>query len=57
VYATHTREEVKMKKEYTQPQLVKHGTVSEITLTPPSGKDTTVCPIDKFDYFSCGAHS
>ena len=42
------------KKTYTKPHLVTHGTVNEITLVPPSGKDPTACPLDKFGYSSCG---
>ena len=46
-----------MKKAYTTPRLITHGTVKDITLTPPSGKDPRECPDDKFGYNSCGGHS
>ena len=46
-----------MKKAYSTPRLVTHGTVNDITLTPkgpPSGKDPRTCTPDKFGYSSCG---
>ena len=42
-----------MKKRYVAPRLVTHGTVKDITLTPPSGKDPTECQKDRFGYNSC----
>jgi hypothetical protein len=46
-----------VKKAYTTPRLVTHGTISDITLTPPKCKDPNPCPPDKFKCSSCGPHS
>ena len=44
------------KKAYKQPQLIRHGTISDLTLQADPPKSVN-CPPDKFGKASCGAHS
>ena len=44
------------KKDYTQPQLTIHGTISDLTLQAEPPKSVN-CPPDKFGRASCGAVS
>ena len=45
-----------MKKAYTAPQLMVHGSVKDLTLEPEH-KDHIPCPTDKYGLYSCGPHS
>jgi hypothetical protein len=45
-----------MKKAYTAPRLMVHGSVKDLTLAPTE-KDKVPCPTDKWTLYSCGPHS